>query len=86
MANRCGNSGSSVRIYFFWDPKLWQMVITAMQLKDTCSLEGKVMTNLDTILKSRDITLPTKVLIVSAVVSPVVMYECESWTTKKAKY
>ena len=56
-----------------------------MKLKDTCSLEGKVMTNLDSILKSRDITLPTKVRVVKAVVFPVVMYGCESWTIKKAE-
>ena len=46
----------------------------------------KVMTNLDSIFKSRDITLPTKVLLVKAVVFPVVMYGCESWTVKKAKH
>ena len=51
-----------------------------------CSLLGrKVMTNLDSILKSRDITLPTKVCLVKAMVFPVVMYGCESWTVKKAK-
>ena len=50
-----------------------------------CLLRGrKAMTNLDSILKSRDITLPTKVYIVKAAVSPVVMYKCESWTIKKA--
>ena len=50
-----------------------------------CSLLGrKAMTNLDSILKSRDITLPTKVHIVKAMVFPVVMYECENWTMKKA--
>ena len=58
------------------------MVIAAMKLKDTCSLE-EVMTNLDTILKGRDITLPTKVCLVKAMVFPVVMYGCESWTIKK---
>ena len=51
-----------------------------------CLLLGrKAMTNLDSVLKSRDITLPTKVHLVKAVVFPVVMYGCESWTTKKAK-
>ena len=84
MANRWGNNGNSERL-FFWGSKINAGMTAAMQLKDNCSLEGKVMTNLDNILKSRDITLPTKVHIVSAVVSPVVMYECESWTTKKAK-
>ena len=48
-------------------------------------LGRKVMINLDNILKSRDITLPTKVRLVKAMVSPVVMYECESWTVKKAE-
>ena len=56
----------------------------AMKLKDACSLE-EVMTNLDSILKSRDITLPTKVHLFKAMVFPVVMYGCESWTVKKAE-
>ena len=62
------------------------MVITAMKLKDTYSLEGKFMTNLDGILKSKDITLPTKVHLVKAMVFLVVMYGCESWTVKKAEH
>ena len=57
-----------------------------MKLKDAYSLEGKVMANLDSILKSRDITLPTKVHLVKAMVFPVVMYGCESWTVKKAEH
>ena len=65
-------------------PKSLQMVTAAMKLKDACSLEKKVMPNLDSILKSRDITVPTKVHLVKAVVFPVVMYGCESWTIKKA--
>ena len=61
-----------------------------MKLKDAYSLEGKflgrkVITNLDSILKSRDITLPTKVRLVKAMVSLAVMYGCESWTTKKVE-
>ena len=60
------------------------MVIAAMKLKDAYSLE-EVMTNLDSILKSRDITLPTKVCLVKAMVFPVVIYGCESWTRKKAE-
>ena len=60
------------------------MVTAAMKLKDSL-LGRKVMTNLDSILKSRDITLPTKVCLVKAMVFPVVMYGCESWTIKKAK-
>ena len=68
------------------------MVTAAMKLKDVYSLEVTwtltptlSMTNLDSILKSRDITLPTKVLVVKAMVFPVVMYGCESWTRKKAE-
>ena len=53
--------------------------------KDACSLEEKAMTNLDSILKSRDITMPTKVHLVKAMVFPVVMHGCESWTVKKAE-
>ena len=54
-----------------------------MKFKDPCSLEREAMTNLDSILKSRDITLPTKVHRVKAMVFPIVMYECESWTIKR---
>ena len=60
------------------------MVVAAMKLKDVL-LGRKVMTNLDNIFKSRDITLPTKVRLVKAMVFPVVMYGCESWTRKKAE-
>ena len=56
------------------------------EIKRHLLLGRKVMTNLDSILKSRDITLPTKVRLVKAIVFPVVMYECESWTTKKAEH
>ena len=62
------------------------MVTAAMKLKDAYSLEGKLMTNLDSILKSRDTTLPTKVRLDKAMVFPVVMYGCESWTVKKAEH
>ena len=61
------------------------MVTAAMKLQVTLLLGRKVMTNLDSILKSRGITLPTKVRLVKAVVFPVVMYGCESWTVKKAE-
>ena len=61
------------------------MVITAMKLKDSLLLGRKVMTNLDSMLKSRDITLSTKVCLVKAMVFPVVIYGCESWTIKKAE-
>ena len=73
MANRWGNSGNSDSD-IFGAPKSLQMVTAAMKLKDTCSLEEKAMTNLDSILKSRDITLPTKVHLLRAMVFPVVMY------------
>ena len=56
------------------------------EIKRCLLLERKVMTNLDGILKSRDITLPTRVRLVKALVFPVVMYVCESWTTKKAEH
>ena len=56
------------------------------EIKGRLLLGRKVMTNLDSIFKSRDITLPTKVRLVKAVVFPAVMYECESWTIKKAEY
>ena len=62
---------------FFGAPKSLQMVTAAMKLKDAYPLEKKVLTNLDTIVKSRDITLPTKVHPVKAMVFPVVMYGCE---------
>ena len=62
-----------------------QMVIAAMKLKNAYSLGRKVMTNLNSIFKSRDITLLTKVRLVKAMVFPVVMYGCESWTVKKAE-
>ena len=71
---------------FFWAPKSLQMVTAAMKLKDVYSLEEKVMINLDSILKSRDIILPSNVHLVKAMVSSVVMYECESWTIKKAEH
>ena len=72
----------------FWGaPKSLQMVIAAMKLKEAFPsfLGRKVMTKLESILKSRDITLPTKVHLVKAMVFPVVMYGCENWTVKKAE-
>ena len=63
------------------------MMTAAMKLKDACLLLGrKVMTNLDSMLKSKDVTLPTKVHLVKAMVFAVVMYGCESWTIKKAEH
>ena len=59
------------------------MVTAAMKLKDACFMNEKAMTNLGSILKSRDITLPAKVCLVKAMVFPVVIYRCESWTIRK---
>ena len=62
------------------------MVTAAMKLKDAALLGRKAMTNLDSILKGRDITLLTKVHLVTAMVFPIVMYGCESWTIRKAEH
>ena len=78
-----GKQWKQCQTLFFWAPKSLQMVTAAMNLK-TLFLGRKVMTNLDSIFKSRDITLATKVCLVKAMVSPVVMYGCESWTVRKA--
>ena len=83
MANRWVNYKNSERLYFLGS------IITAdgdcsHEIKRHLLLERKVMTNLGSILKSRDITLPTKVHLVKGMVFPVVMYGCESWTIKKA--
>ena len=86
MANRWGNNGNSDKTLFSWAPESLQIVTAAMKLKDTCSLEEKLMTNLDSILKSRDTTLPTKVCIVKGMIFPVVMYGYESCTIKKAEH
>ena len=69
---------------FFWAPKSLQMVIAAMKLRHWL-LGRKVMTNVDSIFKSKNITLTTKVHLVKAIVFTVVMYGCEHWTLKKAK-
>jgi len=84
MANRWGNSGNSVRLYFGVAPKSLQMVIAAMKLSHLL-LGRKVMTNLDSILIRRNTTLSTKLCLFKALVFPVVMYGCESWTVKKAE-
>ena len=75
---------NSDRFYFLWAPKLQWTVVAAMKLRRLL-LRRKVMANLDSVLKSRDITLPTKIQLVKAIVFPVVMYRCESWTIKKAE-
>ena len=71
-----GKEWKQCQTLFFGSPKSLQMVTVAMKLKDTF-LGRKVMTNLDSIFKSRDITLPTKVRLIKAMVFPVVMYGCE---------
>ena len=84
MGNRWGNSGNSVRLYF-GGLKITADGDCSHEIKRRLLLGGKVMTNLDSIFKSRDITLPSKVHLVKAMVFPVVMYACESWTMKKAE-
>ena len=79
-----GESGKQWQILFSWAPKSLGMGPAAMKVKDACSLKGKLWQL--RVLKSRDITLPTKVLLVTVVVFPVVMYRCESWTIKKAEH
>ena len=66
--------------------KSLQMVTATVKLKDACSLDKELWPNLDSIFKSRDITLPTNVHLVKDMVFPVVMYGCESWTVKKAEH
>ena len=79
-----GKQWKQCQTLFFWAPESLQMVIAAMKLKRLL-LGRKVMTNLDSIFKNRDITLPTKVRLVKAMVFPMVMYGFESWTVKKAE-
>ena len=80
-----GKQWKQCQTLFWGAPKSLQMVTAAMKFEDTHKDERKVMTNLDSIFKSRDITLPTKVHLVKAMVFPVVMYGCESWTVKTAE-
>ena len=84
MVNRREKKRKQWQILFSWAPKSLQTVTAAMKLRRML-LGRKAMTNLDSILKSRDITLPTQVHIVKAMVFPVVMYGCESWTIRKAE-
>ena len=84
MANRWGDNRNSVRL-FWGGSKITADGDCSHEIKKPLLLGRKVMTNLDSILKSRDITLPTKVCLVKAMVFPVVMYGCESWTVKKAE-
>ena len=84
MANRWENNGN--RLVFFLATKSLQMMTASMKFKRRLLLGRKAMTNLNSILKSRDITWPSKVHIVKAMVFPVVMYGCKSWTLKKAEH
>ena len=84
MANRWGNNGNSNR-FIFLGSKITADGDCSHEIKRHLLLGRKVMTNLDSLLKSRDITLLTKVCLVKAMVFPVVMYGCESWTIKKVE-
>ena len=85
MGNRQGNSGNSVRVYF-GGSKITGGGYCSHEIKRCLLLGRKVMTNLDSIFKSRDITLPTKVHLAKAMVFPVVIYGCESSTVEKAEH
>ena len=84
MANRWENNGNSDRL-FRGGSKITVDSDCSHEIKRRLLLGRKARTNLDSILKTRDITLPTKVHLVKAMFFPVVMYGCESWTTKKAE-
>ena len=84
-ANRLGNNGNSDRLIFLGS-KITANSDCSHEVKRCLLLGRKAVTNLDSILKSRDITLPTKVHLVKAMVFPVVMYGCENWTVKKAEH
>ena len=85
MANRWGNNGNSDRL-FLRGSKITADGDCSHKIKRCFLLGRKVMTNLDSIFKSRDITLPTNVCLIKAMVFPVVMYGYESWTIKKAEH
>ena len=78
--------GATVSEFNFWGSKITADGDCSHEIKRRLLLGRKVMTNLDSILKSRNITLPAKVHLVKATVFPMVMYRCESWTVKKAEY
>ena len=85
MANRWGKNENNVDLTFL-APKITVDSDSSHEIKTQLPLRRKAMTNLDSILKSRDITLLTNVHLVKAMVSPVVMYRCESWAIKKAEH
>ena len=84
MANR--GKVETVSDFIFWSSKITADGDCSHEIKRRLLLGRKAMTNLDSILKSRDITLPTKISLVKAMVFPVVVYGCESWTEKKAEH
>ena len=84
-ASRWGNNGNSDKLYFFLGSKIIADGNCSHEIKRAFLLGRKAITNLDGILKSREITLPTKVYLIKAMVFPVVMYGCESWTIKKVE-
>ena len=81
-----GETVETVADFIFWGSKITADGDCSHEIKRYLLLGRKVMTNLDSILRSRDITLPTKVRLVKAMVFPVVMHGCESWTVKKAEH
>ena len=85
MANRWGNNGNSDRLYFL-GCQITTDIDYSHEIKRFLLIESKAMSNPDSVLKSRDITLLTIVHLVKAMVFPVVMYGCESWTTKKTEH
>ena len=85
MENRWGNNGNR-QTFFSWAPKITENGDSSLEIKRYLLFGRKTMTNLNSILKSRDITLPSKVHLVKAMIFPVVIYECESWTIKKAEH
>ena len=85
MANS-GETMETVRDFIFLDSKITADADWSHEIKRCLLLGRKTMTNLDSVLKSRDITLLTKVHLVKAMVFPVIIYGCESWTTKKAEH
>ena len=80
-----GKTVETVSDFIFWGSKITADVDCSHEIQRRLFLGRNVMTNLDSIFKNRDITLPTKVCLVKAMIFPVVMYGCESWTVKKAE-
>ena len=85
MGNKWGNNGNSDRLFIFLGSKITEDGDCSHEIKRHLLLGRNAMANLDSILKSRDINLPTKVCLVKAMVFPVVMYGYENWTIKKAE-